>query len=285
MNCFLSTTKKAALKNAAFLLGITLLVLSAEAQNKNISNTFESTKKQATELLLQKKKTQAIQLVRAYEQKISNTASKIEAQELMVNISQKFLSRTTQEAYENSLNITVESLKDAVKSNEQCLSLDPNHLDCLIQKMRLYTREKNPKAARAVLSDIKAIAANTSYDVWLSLMADRRLPNFSSRQILKTLPENPQEDQFPLIILELERSFVAKNYSRARDLLGYLEKHFSDWPDLSFYQDKIDRESGEGSEVLSEQQTVQYSNKCKNLSKTIARKFRYDFDLCLRTNE
>ena len=43
--------------------------------------------------------------------------------------------------------------------------------------------------------------------------------------------------------LELDRSFAAKNFSRAKDVIQFFEKNFSDWPDIIYYKQKIEFES------------------------------------------
>ena len=92
-----------------------------------------------------------------------------------------------------------------------------------------------------------------------------------------------------MTILELERSIQSKNYSMAKEALSYLEKNYSDWPEIIFFKQKIDAESSEKQipnyEKNQNQDTLAtYQAKCKSLNKTSVRRYRYDFDLCLRDN-
>lgn len=281
MNCDFLKNLKAALLCAAFLM--CFLSSNCVAQEGDL----DSVKQKATDLLLQKKKTQALQLILAHLKTEHSTLKKEEALEFLVKISQKFISREAQEAYENSINLTLENAKQAASSNERCLALEPQHIECLIQKARLQAREKNNRAFLETRNKIRELAPHSKFDFWLEILGQKNDTEFRNRQTIKLLPEKVVEENIGLLLLELDRSFLAKNYSRAKDLLNYFEKHYSDWPDLLFYKYRINLESTEEKQRVgadgSSEQLMLYANKCKSLSKTTARKYRYDFDLCIRT--
>jgi len=277
MNFSYLKIKKAAAFSAAFLF-----VFSTGSQAQSVAVGFTNIKDKAVALLLQNKKDQALLLILNYTKTHPNTAHKNEAQELLISLAQKFVHRDAQEAYENSLNLTLENPKEAQKSNEVCLSADPQQLECLIQKMRLQLRARSTAAAQDTLAEVKALVPNTRFDNWLSWVVMRNSPDFKKMQILKTLPQKGGEDQLLPVILELDRAFLAKNYSRAKDILQYLEKNFPDWPDSLFYRYRIDHESAENGTRVGDERILLYNNKCKSLNKTVARKYRFDFDLCLR---
>lgn len=280
MNCDFLNTMKAALLCAAFLFPFLSSFCVAQ------EGDLDSVKLKSTELLLQKKKSQAILLIQGYLKTEHSTQKKEEALEFMVRIAQKFISREAQEAYENSINLTMENAKQAASSNERCLALEPQHLECLVQRARLQIREKNNRGFLETRNKIKELAPHSKFDSWLELVAQKHDSEFKNRQTIKTLPDKLVEENLGLLLLELDRSFLAKNYSRAKDLINYFEKHYSDWPDLLFYKYRINLESTEekqrGGADSNADQLMLYANKCKSLSKTTARKFRYDFDLCLR---
>ena len=77
-------------------------------------------------------------------------------------------------------------------------------------------------------------------------------------------------------------SWMIKNFSKAKELLNLIEIFYADWPETIYFKNKIDLESSEMKEPTTVEFMNQYQNKCKNLSKTIVRKYRYDFELCLR---
>lgn len=277
MNCkFLKILKVASLC-ATFLFN---------AQAFAEETTLESIKLKATELLLLKKKNQALQLLTNYIKNDVGHNNKDEAIEFSVKIAQKFISREAQEAYENSLNLTLDDPKAAMKSNDKCLLIEPQQLECLIQKMRLFLRDKNNFKTGETAAQIKEIVPRSKYEYWLELILIKDQIEFKNKQIIKNIPEKNTEINMGLILLELDRCFLAKNYSRAKDLISHIEKNYSDWPDLLFYKYKINLESNEekqkiGAELNSEPLAV-YFKKCISLNKTVARKFRYDFLLCAR---
>jgi hypothetical protein len=143
-------------------------------------------------------------------------------------------------------------------------------------------RAKSTKASVATLNDIKELVPGSRQEVWLGIWVAKGDIDFKNRLIIKTLPEKNSEETFPLILLELDRAFAAKNYSRAKDVISYIEKHYTDWPDIFYYTYKINFESSEEKTKANPEQLALYSNKCKSMTKSVARKFRYDFELCLR---
>lgn len=290
MNCSFLKRKKAAFI-AAFLFAAPLFAAPKGAPNDTAETlvTFDRVREKAVELLLQKKKNQALQLIVNYTKTQAGHAHRADANELLVSLAQKFIHRDAQEAYENSLILTLENPREAMKSNEQCLTTEPYQLDCLIQKMRLHYRAGNAKAAQAALGEIREIVPGSRFDSWLTLLMAREAPDFKNKQIMKNLPAWAGEETMILAVLELDRAFAAKNYSRAKDLIQYFEKHEPEWPDLLFYRQKLDTESAEDKAPdktgASSDQNQLYATKCKSLSKTNVRRYRYDFELCSRGAE
>jgi hypothetical protein len=274
MNCFCFKNLKAAYLSAAFLF------LSA-AQAEQISS-FENIKNKTAELLSLKQKDKAIQLVINYSKTERSKAYRAEAGELLFNIGQSFLTKEAQEEYETSLNDTLENEKKSLKSAENCLKLDALNLDCLIQKARILYRQHNKKNFESTIEEIKAQVFGSSYATLFQLFLERSGPDFKNKQIINSLPQTPGDRTLFYLIFELERSFEAKNYSRAREVLTYCEKHYSGWPDLAFYKNRLNSESSEKFQKSEDDLLNIYVNKCKSISHSAARRFRYDFDLCNR---
>lgn len=277
---FLKIRNAATLCAAFFLLNI--CCTGSYAQELD----HEGIRKKATDLLLQKKKSQALQLLLNQVKVETTPLKKEETSEFLIKIAQKFISRETQEAYENSINLTIENPKEAANSIDKCLAADPQQLECLIQRARLLLREKNTRGFLETQLKIKELVPLSRFDTWTDLLGQRNEPDFKNKAIIKNIPEKISEDHIGLILLELDRSFLAKNYARAKDLIAYFEKHYSPWPDLTYYKQKLNSESIEekqksGIDTNAEQMLL-YANKCKSLNKSTARKFRYDFELCMR---
>lgn len=275
MNCFCFKNLKAAYKSAAFLF-----LLSA-AQAAPLTS-IENIKTKSAELLSRKQKDKAIQLIINYSRTERGRAYRADAGELLFSVGQSFLTKEAQEEYETSLNETLENPKKAMKAVEACLKLDNQNLDCLIQKARLYYRDANKKNFTATIEDIKAQVSGSAYEYLFQLFLERENPDFKNKQIINHLPNQPNERTMFYVVLELERSFDAKNYSRAREILAYGEKHYGNWPDLGFYMNRLNSESSEKQIRQEDDLMNMYNNKCKSISNSTARKFRYDFDLCNR---
>lgn len=275
--------------SAAFLCAVVVFIYGPLSTKVHAS--FATVKQNTMELLLQKKKKQALQELVSYIRTELNQNNKNEANLLLVKVAQKFIFREAQEAYENSINLTLDNLKEATKSSEICLNIEPQQLDCLIQKARLLLRAKNYKLASETIATIKEIIPNSKYENWLETVLIKNKIEFKNKSMLKTLPKKKSEDDLGLVLLELDRCFMAKNYLCIKDLVVFFEENYSDWPDLIFYKHKLSQALTEekakekfssSSAEASAEELVRYKNKCKGLSKTTARKYRYDFDLCVR---
>jgi hypothetical protein len=276
MNCSFSYILKAALINAAFLFSV------AEAKTKIPTSSIENIRGRVSQLLATDKKTEALQILSNFIKADRNKAYRNDASELLFSIGQVFLNKETQEHYEASLNETLSNDKLALKAAERCLKLDAVNLDCLIQKARSQHRLKNSKAFGETLNEIRIILTGSNYEKIFEQYVARLQPENKSKQVVTTLPTEPNEKTILFLALELERAFFVKNYSRAKDVIIYSEKHFADWPDLAYFKNKLNLESSENQLQIDDDLKTIYINKCKSISKSYARKFRYDFDLCNR---
>lgn len=265
---------------AAFFCAAFLFISQASAN-------IEGIKKDVSELLIQKKKSSAIQLISNQIKQESHPTKKNELLNLQLSVARIFVARDTQELYESSINLTFESPKESLKIIENCLSADPQQIDCLIQKLRLQSRQKNIKETEKISREIKNLLPGSRLDVFSELVSTKEKPEFKSKQIIKSIPDKADEEVFALLTMEIERAFLVKNYSRAKDCIHYFEKHYPDWPDILFYKSKISEESSEvKSKIETESDEMMiYQNKCKSITKTVSRKYRYDIDLCNRSNK
>lgn len=247
-----------------------------------IPNSYENIKNKAAELLAQKKKDQALRLIISYSRTDRSKNYKKETGELLYLAAQTFLSKEAQEEYESSLNATLDNEKNAQKSVERCLNLEPQNLDCQIQKARLAYRSKNDRVFKATIATIRDLLANSFYEPLFGLFLEKKDADFKNRQIFSGQNESLPENMFGFVLLELDRCFAVKNFSRAKDILISLEKSFSDWPDLLYYKHRLNAESEEDPAKISSELLAAYASKCKSITKSASRKYRYDFELCIR---
>lgn len=276
MNCNFTKFKKAALLNAAFLFLTTPSFAKPVESIDNIRN-------KTGELLALKQKDKAIQLILNYLKAERSKVYRNEASELLFDLGQSFMAREAQQEYEASLIDTLDNEKKSYKSAEACLKLEPQNLDCMIQRARLSYRMSSMKNFTQQIDDIKTLLTQSTYEGLFSLFIDRQNNEIKDKQILTSLPNPPSERTLFYVIFELDRSFQAKNYSRAKEVIGYAEKYYVDWPDIAFYKNRLNNESAENDTKISDELLTLYTNKCKNLARSLVRKYRYDFDLCRRS--
>lgn len=247
-----------------------------------VENNLDAVKKKVLNLLIQKQKKQALAYVDDYITVEKNKANLKEAKDFKISIAKKFLTKEAQESYELSINQTLDSAKEAKKSNEDCLSQEPENLDCQIQKLRLAYRE-NPKRPNERAEAEKVNKYFSDNDInWVKLSLEKSAPEFKNANFYKKEVGPLTEEKLVKSILEVDRAFMAKNFSKAKEILQMIEKEYPDWPDLVFFKQVINVESAENNKVSATEVSNLYQTKCKNLSKTISRKYRYDFDLCMR---
>lgn len=280
--------KKAAAKTAAFyFIGATFFSfvgISALAKAGAGDLTLEATKKKVLNYLIQKQKKQALQAIDDLLAVEKNKSATKEIREFKINIAKKFLTKEAQEFYEVSINQTLDNSKDAKKNNDDCLNLEPENLDCQIQKIRLLYRESPGKLnSKTELEPVNKFFADSDFN-WIKISTEKDALEFKNQTFYKKEYGPLTENKLVKATLEIDRAFKAKNFSRAKEMLQLIEKDFKDWPDIVFFKQNINRESAEDNRVSATEATNLYQMKCKNLSKTISRKYRYDFDLCLRSN-
>ncbi len=280
MNLNIKLFQKAAAHAAAFCF---LMAASTTlAKQKSADPELETVKKKVINLLIQRQKKQALSVLGDYISQEANKGSAKEAKEFRKTIAKKFLTKEAQEAYEMSLNLTLENPKEAKKNNEECLSRDPENLECLIQRIRLLHREKLKKLIEPEEMD----KINHYFDPleinWILSSTQKNSIEFKNLSIFKKDFAHLSEDKLVFAILELDRLLATKNVNKAKEMLTMIEDAYSDWPDLIYFKNKIDTDATENKALNSSEALTQYINRCKSLPKTVVRKYRYDFDLCVR---
>ena len=280
MNLKIKIIQKAAALTAAFCF--LLLSYPLSAKEKLSDNGLEAAKKRAVNLLIQKQKKQALSSLTDFITSEGSRSIAKEAREFRIQIAKKFLTKEAQEAYETSLNLTLENPAEAKKNNEDCLARDPEQLDCRIQRARLLYREKKKKPIDP--EEIEKI--NKYFDPsdfnWIKISLEKNAAEIKNLNFFKKDFEKRNEGKLILAMLELDRTVAAKNFSKTKEVLSIVEKDYPDWPDLIYFKDRIDMESADNKSLSPSERSNQYLSKCKSLSKSIIRKYRYDFDLCLR---
>ncbi len=279
MRAIFKVYQKTVLINTVFFLAFVGIV-GVEA--KPISS-IENIRNKIEELLVLKQKDKALQLIMNYLKTERSHVYRTEASELLFSTAQSFMTREAQQEYESSIIETIENEKKSFKSVESCLKIESQNLDCLIQKAKLTYRLGQSKNLSLLISEINSLLLQSTFENLFQLYVDKENTNFKDRKIIQALPGVFNDKTMLYIVFELDRSFRAKNYSRAKDILMALEKNYKDWPDIVFYKRKISIESAEALQKNTDDLLTAYTNKCKNLSRSLVRKYRYDFDLCRRS--
>lgn len=281
--------QKAAVQTAAFFS--ILLPLMGHTKTKTASSELQAVEKKAINLLIQKQKKQALAALTDFIQNENNKNLISEARDFRQNLAKKFPTKEIQESYETSLILTIDNPKEAKKNNEDCLFSDPENLDCLIQRIRLLYRENRKRLIEnsELEKTTKYFESNDSN--WVKLATEQNIVQNPANKNLIDMKASyfskgdlsiASDEKLIFTIFEMNRALALKNLSKAREILDRIEKKFADWPDIIYFKTRLGLEASEQSAATNTDLLSQYLNKCKNLSKSTTRKYRYDFDLCLR---
>lgn len=253
----------------------------------NLNARFNTVKQQIIDLIVKNQRILAITLIenellrddKDYKNKLNS---------LKFNMLNDFLSLSTQEIYEVSAGVVLSDKKKALNGLQQCLLLEPENLQCRWLELKYYRRYNtsifNDKALAYLettqsfkplqfLRSSVLIALERTDDVVMNLAAkDNKVLN-SEESVLEN-------------IISYNLALNSENYSKAKEILNYMNLHYVDYPDLVFMSYQLSKLWPEGvgfSDVSLEKQFEVYQKKCADLPTSIARKYFFDIALCVRS--
>lgn len=253
----------------------------------NATTSFNKVKERIVELLAKNQRITAMTLIenellrddKDYKNKLNS---------LKFNMLNDFLSLSTQEIYETSAGVVLSDKKKALSGLQQCLTLEPENLQCRWLELKYYRRYNvsifDDKALAYIetaqsfkqiqlLKNSLLVALGRSSEVTLS-SSSKEIKNLNSEDIVL---EN---------IINYSIALDAKNYPKAKEILNYMNIHYVDYPDLIFMSYQLSTLWPEGvgySESSLEKQYEVYRKKCADLPISVARKYFFDISLCVRS--
>jgi hypothetical protein len=279
INQFLSKSKATQICVAFFILCFSISIQAAPRIDNFGLKDFEALKKNVANLLIQKKRAEAIQIITAAQSQIMTPELKSALFSVQENALSFFLSQTTQDFYENAASQMIQKTRFSEKNVQQCLEIEPDNLYCRWQQLRLFKFKNDPQyiiSAEAFIKDTENLPLFSQFALGLT-------PN--------TLPKNEaqlnlQKNQPHLfLILEFERSIKVKNYSLSKELLQQMKSLEPDYPDLTLMSAQLITLSQEESPTVQNYRILidNYKKTCSNLRAELTRKYFYDIHLCHRS--
>lgn len=275
--------KKAAQKCVAFFI---FFLSSISYSNTLLTNydpfKISELKKTATELLLRKDRSAAVDLINkaiaSYRPHPKQSVDILEnLYSLKENVLTVFLTQEAQDAYEASASTLFQNPRLSEKMTQACLAVESTNLYCRWQYLKYLNYKNNPQFQAESETFIK----DSIHLPIFSLLAATLRTDVPPTQDVQT----GYEKHFPVIdfTLQFERSLTVKNYSLSKDILQKLSALASDYPDLTLMRAKLAELSAETSQDDDSALLYKiYKKNCATLSAELTRKYFYDINLCHR---
>ncbi len=267
-------------------LGSLALAQSSKSVKFNATTSFNKVKAQIVELLAKNQRISAMTLIenellrddKEYKNKLNS---------LKFNMLNDFLSLSTQETYEISAGLILSDKKKTLSGIQQCLAQEPENLQCRWLELKYYRRYNGGIFDDKALAYIETAQSfkqlhllKNSLLVTLNRTGEVALVSNKDNKNLTT------EDIALENIINYNIFLESKNYSKAKEIINYMNIHYSDYPDLIFMSYQLSTLWPEGvgfSESSLDKQYEVYRKKCSDLPISIARKYFFDISLCVRS--
>ncbi len=253
----------------------------------NANTSFNKVKEQIVDLLAKNQRITAMTLIenellrddKEYKNKLNS---------LKFNMLNDFLSLSTQEIYETSAGLVLSDKKKSLSGMQQCLALEPENLQCRWLELKYYRRYNMGIFDDKALAYIETAQSFKQIQLLKNslLVALNRTSEITLNTNSKENKNLNSEDSILENIINYNIAIDTKAYSKAKEILNYMNVHYTDYPDLVFMSYQLSTLWPEGvgfSESSLEKQYDAYRKKCADLPISVARKYFFDISLCVRS--
>ncbi len=283
MTVDLVVAKRAILKRVAvfFLGALFAFQLQAQAPKKKTGETYKDLISKAHNLVLQKDRQQA-QMVLSAALKSEKLGSKsyLEIKKALSEISQIFLSDKAQQLYELSLSLKRTDLPQAQLRLNEALRIEGDNLTLLAESARQYLMRTECSGAEEIVSRSQKLNPAEEEFVLIQAQTQICLNDLAAFQKTRDIA-NISIYQAAWSNLDIEKNIREKNYVRARESLSALKKQDKNYPEISYWEWKIDTDQKNANMEAAQKYLID----CRNLTVHTARKHNLDPWLCRRTAE
>lgn len=275
-------TRRAILKRVAvlFLTAALSFPLFAETKKKT-GETYKDLISKAHNLVLQKDRQQAM-LVLSSALRSEKAGSKPynEIKKALSEVSQVFISDKAQQLYELSLSLKRTDLPQANQRLNEALRIESDNFTLLNESVRQSLMRNECSAADEVVS--KSLKLNPADEELILLQAQVQLC-LNDLAGFQKIRDSANTSLFPTAWanLDIEKNIKEKNFGHAKEVLSSLKKQEKNYPELAYWEWKIDSELKSSNMDAAQK----YMMDCRNLTVHTARKFNSDPWLCRRTAE
>ena len=252
------------------------------AQPNAKAETYKDIIEKAYNLSLQKDRQQALNILLSALQKETRPQNIAELRKVLSDVSHVFFSDKAQQLYETGISFRKTDLNQAQTKLTEALRIEPDNAALLTELSRVMIAKNDCSAAQENLNKLSKVLL---YDEDLKLTAAQALQCQSLwleyGKIYDPVEVKKSSLQKFWLVLEVERYFKLKNFTKSQDALANLRKVDAKYPEVSYWSWKLSQ-----SVKKSDPEDAQkYVMSCKNISANQYRQYMIDPMLCRRTTE
>lgn len=264
------------------LLFLCCLVFSAGTFASTSVDSYKEAVDKAENLILQKDRSQAIQVLLNSLQREKNKIATQELKKKIEELGSVFLSDKAQQLFETAVSMKRKDVGQSLQKINEALRVEPDNVQILTESARLLILKGDCTSAQ---DQILKLYTKNKYDENL-LLAMGQIQQclgamdqyFSVRAQAdsKNLSESPDWQS-----LELQRELFEKDKAKAKDRLALLQKMDSKNPQILYWQWRLSKLEGAENAVAKEK----YNLSCNNINARTFRAYMKDPYFCNKQNE
>lgn len=263
------------------VLGFPFVLPNIVLAKKKIDNaqveTYQNIIEKAQNLMLQKNRSQAQDILSNAAQKETNLAAIKELKKTAIEISNIFMTEKTHQLYENALSQRYNNVNEALNKINEAIKLEPTNFLLKFELGSLLIAKKDCKAAEAnALSMREVLPFYEKVDLALAQahLCAEQLEAF--KKVIATVNTKKSEDEYAWLVLEFKASLQQGSFLAAQEKLKTLINKYKDYPEIPYLQWKMSQAKQKPENDLAQK----YLHQCKAISMSVYRKYLADSTLC-----
>ncbi len=264
-----------------FLLFVTTLFLStsnaANLIERNKSETYNDIIEKAQNLILQKNRSQALDILKNAAQREQNLNAVKELKKTAIEIANIFMTEKTHQLYENALSLRFTNLSDAMSRVNEALKIEPNNMMLMTELGRLMNAKKDCKAAEAnafAMSELIPFYERVDLSLAQAYQCSANWDGY--KKVVSPLNLKKSEDRYAWDVLEFHYALQTNQLLLAQQSLKTLSELYPDYPELPYLRWKM----SVARQKPDNDQGQKYLHTCKNITMSLYRKYISDSTLC-----
>lgn len=251
--------------------------LAANLSEKNKSETYKDIIEKAQNLILQKNRAQALDILKNAAQREQNLNAVKELKKTAIEIANIFMTEKTHQLYENALSLRFTNISDAMNRVNEALKVEPNNMMLMTELGRLMIAKKDCKAAESnafAMSELIPFYEKVDLSLAQAYLCSSNWENY--KKVVSPLNLKKSEDRYAWEILEFHHALQTNQLLLAQQSLKSLSEIYPDYPEVPYLRWKM----SVARQKPDNEQGQKYLHTCKNITMGLYRKYISDSTLC-----